>query len=332
MSRDASPSFFDELTAIWDDVQVAYHKASAIFEHVKKAAAMLGTKFATGFPSQVCSTSPTQIIPGSVVLSVDPATSPAIVTPLSGLLYRVDEGQGKGAAVILQRTSSPLRGKFIKIGPLVLANGLQSRINTTLPLKTILGSIYPNAPSCALTQLPSLQVQVFKTSALDVLEPVDLVAMVRSPIMERLRSLATIDASVPQNLVYLQVGGDVLLNRPVINTSFIASYLKPASQKTRGDMEARDSQEACSGASNFNTSSFNYRSLSRLFSRTILFFEKAFLIQVGPIPLTVNLKLQGQLNIDGEIIIKPFDQQIQVIVSLCMRPSTHRASTYHRPL
>ncbi len=303
----ADGGFLSGFHDTWVQIQTFTTAAQAIFETLQQARSMLGTKFARGFPTDVCASSAGTTL-GSVTFSVE--ADSAIVTPLSGVLVSVVEDQAAGSFVVLKRTSSPLRGKFVRIGPLVLASKLKELTGTTLPLKTALGSIFPSAPTCDDSGLLSLQVQACTTALCDELEDVDLVAMVRTPILERLKSLAKIDASLPQNLAYLEIAGAVLLNRQIINTSFIQQYGVPLSKKLHA---LRDAEEDASGASNFaTTTAYDLHTSTNLYSALIMFYEQAFLLQLGPVPVAVLVQLQGNLKLDAELTLKPFAQTLQV--------------------
>jgi hypothetical protein len=300
--------FLSGFNETWSQIQHTFADAQAVFETLQQARSMLGTKFARGFPTDLCASS-AAITKGGVTFSVE--ADSAIVTPLSGVLVSVVEDEAAGSFVVLKRTSSPLRGKFVKIGPLVLASKLRELNGTTLPLKTSLGSIFPGAPVCAVSGLLSLQVQACMTALCDTLEDVDLVAMVRTPVLERLKALAKIDASLPQNLAYLEIGGAVLINRQIINTSFIIAYGVPLAKKKLSAI--RDAEEDASGASNFaSTTAFDLHTSTSLYSALLMYYQQAFLLQLGPVPVAVLVQLQGNLNLDAELTLKPFAQTLQV--------------------
>jgi hypothetical protein len=224
-----SDNIFDDLSSLWDTVQSRYATAKEqVFDVIAQAKNLLGDQFVKGFPNEPCRSA--TILPGALVLSVTEDSQ--VTAPLSGVLERIVEDE-IGAFVVLRRSTAPLAGRYLKLGPLVIADGLADRIGSTLAAKTNLGSISPAAELCRQPHGQSLSVEVFKTALLDTLDDQDLLPLVRVPVLEQLKSLAKIDARVVQNKAYLEVGQSVLIDTDIIDRDFVYDLATPVEAKNQ---------------------------------------------------------------------------------------------------
>lgn len=326
-------------TIIWDDIQSAYADASDVIEQVEKVNALLGYKFDSPFAQitggTVCESGDNQpgrhlfclfsflvefFYKGRLSLSVPVGCSPP--PPFAGRIIRIDQGK-QGTFVVWKREhGSPLRGKYLRMGPLdsSVDSSIYNYAHESFSRRWS-GQIFENAPVCFSTGDLTLTLEVFDDEELTKLTDVDLVAMLQSPVHLNLPSLATLQTSVSKNLVFLEISGQVLINSRIIPQSVVDEFATPLSVQLsqRGKKNVVDDVKAAYDSAskflkdvqNLQKEIFSFHARQILFTRTHRFFHLEFGFQLGPLPTVIVIDLMGFLQISAEVSMAPFKQAAQ---------------------